>query len=244
MIETFATFQPTIETFSKRIGLVGESNDMPELFSDKSAEVVIEIKDNAFSTYQVFNRFPGASFIPKYVSNRLSTNNLRTPITAISPVSEIKTFATHRHINTAPLQKGSLYFSRPKIKDQYQVSCHEGKVCGIRKIIDGKAVHLDLNRLPELSNLQQIAESLHNSLKSDLLRFRVGTTAKGPVLLAMENFKLQKPELAHIYFTVYENFIGHLPEWFKHHVETNSLIPYLTEYINRDEFSKKCPYLL
>lgn len=109
MIEKFATFQPTIETFSKKIGLVGESNDMPELFGDKSADVVIEIKENAFSTYQVFNRFPGASFIPKYVSNRLSTNNLRTPITVVSPVSEIKTFATHRHINSAPLQKGSLY---------------------------------------------------------------------------------------------------------------------------------------
>jgi hypothetical protein len=69
-------------------------------------------------------------------------------------------------------------------------------------------------------------------------------TKGGPILLAMENFKLKQPELINLYFTVYENFIGHMPDWFKNHIESTVLVPYLYEYVNRDEVSKKCPYLL
>jgi hypothetical protein len=245
MIKTFDTFQPSIETFLKKVGLVGENHGMEDLFGDRSADVVIEITPNYFSTYQVLNRLPGASFIPKYVSNRMHARNLNIPVTVVSPLSEIRTFTTNRQINSQPIQKGSLYFSRPNITDQYQVAIHEGRIIGVRQIIDGKAVHLNINRHPIVKDLQVIAESMYSALNTDLMRVRIGTTKKrGQVFMAMENFKLQKPEMTQLYFSIYENFIGHMPEWFKHHIESSMIIPYLNEYINREEMSKKCPYLL
>lgn len=244
MIKTFDTFQPSIETFSKKIGLIGENHDMQDLFGDKSADVVIQIQPNAFSTYQVFNRLPGAKFIPRYVSNRLKASSLKTPITVINPLSEIRTFSTHKELNSVPIMKNSLYFKRPAFTDQLQVVVHEGKVIGARQIIDGKPIHLNTNRFPILNKVQTIAENVHHALNTDLMRFRIGLTEKGPVLLAMENFKLKKPELAQLYYTIYENFVGHMPEWFKHHIESSMIIPYLNEYVNREEVSKKCPYLL
>lgn len=247
MIKTFDTFQPSIETFTKKIGLVGENtkNDMPDLFSDRKADVVIKISPNAFSTYQVFNRLPGQSFIPKFVSNRLHASKMQTPITVISPISEIRTYPTRRKLNTEPIQKGSLYFVRPNIEDQYQVVIHEGKILSVRQLIDGKPIHLNVNRHPVVHSFQKIAESMYSALNTELMRVRIGTTKKrGQVFMAMENFKLHKPELAKLYFNVYENYVGHMPEWFKHHIESSMIIPFLNEYVNREEMSKRCPYLL
>lgn len=243
-IRRFSEFQPTIETFTKRVGLVKEQNIIPELFGDRTADVVIKIPDNNFSTYQVFNRFPGSNFIPRYVSNKMKAMELGSPITVVSPLSEIKTYSTKRAVRLESQQSGSLYFRKPKITDQYQVAVHEGRIIGVRKIIEGKPVHLRLNRFPKLTAIQNIANSLYESLKSEVLRFRLGQTESGFKLLAMENFTLQKPELVDLYFVIHENFVGPVPEWFKHHIESSIVIPYLSEYINRDSVKQKCPYVL
>lgn len=241
----FSEFQPSISTYTHKIGLVKEYNTMPELYGDNSASIVIQIPNNTLNTYQVFNRFPGSKFIPYYVSNLINTNKIKTPISVISPLSEIKTYQTRRSLKNSELLKGSLYFNRPKISEQYQVVVHEGKIIGCRKIIDNKPMHINLNRHPKLNAIKNISTSLYESLKADLIRFRVGDTPKGLKLLAMEDFQLTKPELSNLYFKVYEDYIGHMPEWFKHHIESTSIIPYLTEnYNNRNELRKTYPYLL
>lgn len=242
-LKTFDTFQPTIDTYIKKVGMIGE-NLMPELYAGKEAEVTIEIEPNAFSTYQVFNRLPGANFIPRFVSNRLHASRLKTPVTVVSPLSEIKTYSSRRQLNRDPIRKGSLYFRRPKFDNQYQVSVHEGKILSVRQLFEGKAVHLNINRFPRIDEFQKVADSLYEALKTDIIRFRLGTTSKSKVLLGMEDFNLHKPELASLYFRVYENFVGHMPEWFKHHIESSMIMPFLYEYINRDEIKEKCPYIL
>lgn len=242
-LKTFDTFQPSVETYAKKVGLVGE-NEMRDLFGDRTSDVVIKISPNAFSTYQVFSRLPGANFIPKYVSNRLHATRLKTPVTVISPLSEIRTYSTYRKLRSDELLKNSIYFHTPKVLEQFQITAHEGKIIGLRQIIDRQPVHIKSDRFPKTAKFQEISDSLYEALKTDLMRFRVGMTKSGPVLLAMENFKLQAPEMTKIYVNVYENFVGHMPEWFKHHIESSTVIPFLNEYINREEMSKKCPYLL
>lgn len=241
---SFDEFQPTVETYSKKIGLIGEDHGLPELFGDEKAEVIMAIPINDYTTHQVFNRLAGSPFIPEFTANRVNTRNLKTPITVISPVSEIKTYNTHRKVNTVPIRKESIYFNRPKISEQIQLAVYEGNIIGARLIIDGHPVHLNINRYPKISMLQGIAESMYGTLRSDFMRFRVGITKRGPVLMAMENFKLRKPELAKLYVNVYENFIGPMPDWFKGHIESTMVNPYLNEYINREEIGKRCPYLL
>lgn len=243
-MKRFDNFQPTIETFAKKIGIIGESHDMPDLFGDDSAQVVMSISPNHYSTHQVFNRFAGTSFIPPFVANRINSRNVKTPISVVSPDSSIRTFATHRQVNYAPIQSGSLYFTRPSVNEQFQVATKDGEIFGIRQMIDGKSVHLNLNRFPHMMKIKAISEELHGKLKTDLMRFRVGLGSTGPVFLAMENFKLHRPELTSLYYSVYESFIGHMPEWFKNHIESTMIIPYLNEYINRDAVRKKCPYIL
>lgn len=242
-LKKFDTFQPTLDTYSKKVGIIGE-NLMPDLFGDGKSDVVIKITPNPFSTYQVFSRLPGSSFIPKYVSNRLQSSRIPTPVTVISPVSEIKTYTTHRKLNSVPIPKNSIYFHTPRILEQYQITAHEGQIIGVRQIIDNVPVHINVSRFPKTQKLQKVTGILHEALNSDLMRFRVGMTKSGPVLMAMENFNLNKPELTKLYFNVYENFVGHMPEWFKHHIESSTVMPFLNEYIDRAEFSKKCPYLL
>lgn len=242
-LKTFDTFQPSVETYAKKVGLVGE-NEMRDLFGDRTSDVVIKISPNAFSTYQVFSRLPGANFIPKYVSNRLHATRLKTPVTVISPLSEIRTYSTYRKLRSDELLKNSIYFHTPKVLEQFQITAHEGKIIGLRQIIDRQPVHIKSDRFPKTAKFQEISDSLYEALKTDLMRFRVGMTKSGPVLLAMENFKLQAPEMAKLYVNVYENFVGHMPEWFKHHIESSTVMPFLSEYINREEMSKKCPYLL
>jgi hypothetical protein len=244
IFRAFEDFQPTIETFSKKIGLIGEDHGLPDLFGDEKSEVIMAIPINDYSTHQVFNRLAGSSFIPEFVSNRVNTRNLKTPITVISPISEIKTYNTHRKVNTDQIRKDSIYFNRPKVNEQIQLAVYEGVIIGARQIIDGHPVHLNINRYPKMKTLQGISESLYKSLGSDFMRFRIGLTNRGPVLMAMENFKLRKPELTRLYVNVYENFIGPMPDWFKGHIESTMVNPYLNEYINRDEISKRCPYLL
>jgi hypothetical protein len=244
IFQSFDSFIPTVDTFSKKIGLVGEDHGMPDLFGDEKSDVLMSIPINDFSTHQVFNRLAGSSFIPEFVSSRMHTQKIKTPITVISPISEIRTYNTHREINTVPLRKDSLYFKRPKINEQIQIASYEGTIVGARQIVDGHPVHLNINRYPKMKQLQYITEALHNNLKSDFMRFRVGLTNNGPVLLAMENFKLRKPELARLYVNIYENFIGPMPDWFKGHIDSTMINPYLNEYVNREEISKKCPYML
>ena len=243
-IKKFHNFQPSAAEFTRKVGLIGESNTLPELYGDKDADVVLTVSPNAFSTHQVFSRLSGSPFVPQYVSNKLAAQSLKLPITVISPVSEIRTFSTMRQLNREQTAKNSMYLSRPRINSQYQVTAHEGKIIGARQVIDGKPIHLNLNRFPKATSLQEIAEGLYGNLKSDLLRFRVGDTKNGPILLAMENFKLKVPELTSLYFKIYENFIGPMPEWFKHNIETSVLVPYLYEYVNREETAKRCPYML
>lgn len=242
-IKKFDNFQPTIDTYIKKVGFIGE-NIMPELFGGKDADATIKLEPNAFSTYQVFNRLPSAKFIPKYVSNRLHASKIPTPVTVISPVSEIKTFSSRRKLNTDPIIKGSLYFKRPKFDNQYQITVYEGKVIGLRQIFEGKAIHLNLYRFPRMADVQEVATTLHEALKSPMLRFRLGTTNNSKVLLGMENFQLRKPELVKLYYNVYETHVGHMPAWFKHHIESSMIIPFLYEYANRDKYRELCPYVL
>lgn len=242
-LKTFDTFQPNVDTYSKKVGIVGE-NFAQDLFGDKTADVVIKISPNAFSTYQVFSRLPGSNFIPKYVSNRLHATRIKTPVTVISPLSEIKTYGTYRKLRTEPLLKNSIYFHTPKIFEQFQVTSHNGTIVGLRQIIDGTPIYVNTNRFPKSYKIQEICSTMYEAFNCDLMRFRVGFTKKGPILMAMEDFKLQAPEMANLYVNVYENFVGHMPEWFKHHIESSMVMPFLSEYVNRDEISKKCSYML
>jgi len=242
-LKTFETFQPTVETYTKKITMVGE-NLMPELYADKGGKISVKIEPNSFSTYQVFNRLPGANFIPKYVTNRLHAGRLKTPVTVVSPLSEIKTYGSRRSLNSTPIRKGSLYFRKPKFDNQFQIAVYEGKILSVRQLFEGKAAHLNIYRFPRINEFQEIANTIYEALGTKLLRFRLGTFNESKVLLGMEDFSLHKPELANLYFQVYEVHVGHMPEWFKHHVESSMIIPFLYEYIDRDEISKKCPYLL
>ena len=115
---------------------------------------------------------------------------------------------------------------------------------GARQIIDGKPVHLDLNRLPYRESLVNLAENLHQKLGSEFSRIRIGMGQNGPILLAMENFKLNRPELVNLYFKIHESYLGKLPAWYKHKVQNGLVKTYLNEYINREEVLKKCPYIL
>jgi len=242
-LEKFETFRPTIETYTKRVKLIGE-NLLPELYADKKADASIKIESNAFSTYQVFNRLPNASFIPKCVSNRLHASRLKMPVTVISPESNIKTFSSRRKLNKEPIQKGSLYFNRPKFDQQYQILLYEGKILSVRQLFEGKAVHLNINRFPKMQKFQKVSNLINEALKTKITRFRLGTFNESIVLLGMEDFNLHIPELTNLYFEVYESHVGHMPVWFKHHIESTMVTPFLYEYIDRDVFSKKCPYIL
>lgn len=243
MIKKFDDFQ-VYDTYSKRINLIGESHDMPELYGDQNSEMSLTVFPNDFSTYQVFNRLAGSSFIPVAASNKFGARKLKTPITVVSPKSEIKTFQTFRHVNTTPLAKGSLYFTKPKFENQIQIAAYRGQIFGVRQLIDNTPVYLDTNRLPYQSQLNELTETIHSKLNSTFSRFRVGLGADGPVLLAMENFKLNRPELVDLYFRVFESNIGRLPTWYKHKIKNSFVKTYLNEYINREEILKKCPYIL
>jgi hypothetical protein len=242
MIKRFDDFQ-NYDTFSHKIGLVGESHDLTDLYGD-DCELMISIKPNAYSTHQVFNRLAGSAFIPESVQSKFRAQKLATPITSIEPDSKIRTFPTFRHLNVTPMQKGSLYFSKPKFNEQVQIVSHKGNLIGARQIVGGKPVHLNLDRFPHTVKLAKIAENLHQTLGEDLIRFRAGITTKGPVILTMENFKLDRPDLVNLYFAVHESYIGKLPIWYKHKIQTGLVNTYLNEYINREEVSKLCPYLL
>ena len=243
MLKRFEDFQ-VYDTFSKRIGLIGENHDMPDLYGDQDSEITLTIMPNQFSTYQVFNRLAGSSFIPTAVSNKFGARKLKSPITAVTPISEIRTYQTFRHLNSTPIQKNSLYFTKPKFESQLQIAMHDGQIFGARQIIDGKPVHLDLNRLPYRESLVNLAENLHQKLGSEFSRIRIGMGQNGPILLAMENFKLNRPELVNLYFKIHESYLGKLPEWYKHKVQNGLVKTYLNEYINREEVLKKCPYIL
>jgi len=243
MIKRFDDFR-VHDTYSKRIGLIDENSEMPELFGDDTAEVTLRILPNEYSTHQIFNRLSGNNFIPKFTVGKFGAAKLTPPLTVISPDSNVRSFATRRQALTIPQKKSSMYFTTPKVSDQIQVAARGGKIFGARKIIDGKPVHLDLTRYPETGALQQIAESLYSNIGSEWSRFRVGLTESGPILLAMENFKLKKPELVDLYFDVYETVLGKIPAWYRHKVKDQQLKSYLMEYINREEISKKCPYIL
>ena len=243
MIKKFGDFQ-VHDVYSKKIGLIGEHVDVPEIFGEPSARITIEVLPNEFKTHQVMNRLTGTNFIPTFVANKFSANKIKAPITAILPDSTVKTFVTNRTFNNAQIPKGSIYCKTPNLDSQIQVAARGGTVFGARQIIDGKPVHLDLSRYPNSAALQNIAETLYNTLGSEFLRFRVGLTSTGPQLLVMENFNLKKPELIDLYFNVYEQYVGKIPAWFRHKVYTQQLTPYLNEYINREETLKKCPYIL
>ena len=243
MIRKFDDFQ-IHDTFSGRLGLIGESHDMPNLFGHDLALPVIEISKNPLTTFQIFNRLAGSSFVPRMVASRPQTGKMKTPITAITPRSKIKTFISHRALNEAFLERGTLYFSKPSIKDQFQVVLEQGRITGVRQIIDGKGVHLDTSRWPQMQSILPICEAIHSKVGGQLLRFRLGLTNARPFLLMMENFKLKRPELISLYFEKYESMHGAIPAWYRHQVQNNLLKPYLNEYINREEILKKCPYIL
>ena len=243
MIQKFDDFQ-VYDTYSKRINLIGENHDMPELYGDDESEVAVEVSPNDFTTHQVFSRLAGSSFIPNAVSNKFGARKLKTPITVVSPRSDIKTYQTFRHVNTTPIPKGSLYFTKPKFENQIQIAAHHGKIFGARQIIDGTPVHLDMDRLPYRDQLTELTESINSKINSNFSRFRIGLSESGPVLLAMENFKLNRPELVDLYFRVYESYIGPLPTCYKHKIQNNFVKTYLNEYINREEVLKKCSYIL
>ena len=243
MLKRFDDFQ-VYDTYSKKIGLIGENHDMPDLYGDQDSEILLTIIPNQFSTYQVFNRLAGSEFIPNSTTGKFGARKLKTPITVVSPMSEIKTYPTFRHLNVTPIQKGSLYFTKPKFENQVQIAAHNGQIFGARQIIDGKPVYLDLTRLPYREQLVNLTETLHSKLNSEFMRFRLGLDEEAPVLLAMENFRLNRPELINLYFKIHESYLGKLPAWYKHKVQNNMLKTYLNEYINREEVLKKCPYIL
>jgi hypothetical protein len=242
MIKRFDDFQ-NYDTFSHKIGIIGESHSLTDLYGD-DCELMISIKPNAYSTHQVFNRLAGSTFIPESVQSKFRAQKLATPITAIEPDSKIRTFPTFRHLNVTPMQKGSLYFSKPKFNEQVQIVSHKGNLIGARQLVDGKPVHLNLGRFPHTAKLAELAENLHQTLGEDLIRFRAGITTNGPIMLTMENFKLDRPDLVNLYFAVHESYISKLPIWYKHKIQTGLVNTYLNEYINREEVSKQCPYLL
>jgi hypothetical protein len=101
-----------------------------------------------------------------------------------------------------------------------------------------------MDRLPYRDQLTELTESINSKINSNFSRFRIGLSESGPVLLAMENFKLNRPELVDLYFRVYESYIGPLPTWYKHKIQNNFVKTYLNEYINREEVLKKCSYIL
>lgn len=243
MVKAFSKFQEQ-EEFSKKIGIVGEANSMPELYGDENSELVIQIQPNDYSTHQVFNRLAGSTLIPKLVSNKFGAQSLAFPVSTVSPSSQIKTFPNFSGLNSASLAKGSIYFSKPKFTKQIQLSIHNGDVLSARQIIDGVPVYLDTNRMPAKSEMNQVAEKLYRTLGSDLIRCRVGLGKAGTVLLAMENFSFGKPELADLYFRVYESHIGQLPEWYKHKIKNGPVRSYLNEYINRNSVQSQCSYIL
>jgi hypothetical protein len=242
MIRPFDEFQ-VHDIFSKKIALIGENHNIPDLFNS-DAKISVQITPNEYSTHQVFNRLAGSDVIPGFVGDRFKAMKLRTPISVISPNSTIQTFPTFRHLNSANLLKGSIYFSKPKIDTQIQVATYEGRIIGAREIIDGKPIHLNTARYPEIPILSQISENLYSKLASEFSRFRIGFTKTGPILLAMENFKLKTPELVDLYFQAYESKLGKIPNWYRHQTSKSLVEKYLSEYINREEISKKCPYLL
>ena len=92
--------------------------------------------------------------------------------------------------------------------------------------------------------IKEFQENLYSKLSSEFSRFRIGFTKAGPILLAMENFKLKTPELVDLYFQAYESKLGKIPNWYRHQTSKSLVEKYLSEYINREEISKKCPYLL
>jgi len=101
-----------------------------------------------------------------------------------------------------------------------------------------------MSRFPERDRLQKLVTQLHEKLGESLIRFRAGLTPRGPVFLMMENFKLMRPDLVNLYFAVHESKLGKLPDWYKHKINSGLVSAYLNEYINREEVSKRCPYLL
>jgi hypothetical protein len=243
MLKRFDDFQ-VYDTYSKKIGLVGENHDMPDLYGDQDSELILTISPNQFSTYQVFNRLAGSGLVPNSTTGKFAARKLKTPITAVSPNSQIKTYPTFRHLNSTPIPKDSLYFTRPTFENQIQIATHNGQIFGARQIIDGKPVYLDLTRLPNSEALTSLTETLHSTLGSEFMRFRVGVTGEKPIVLAMENFKLNRPDLVNIYFKIHESYLGKLPAWYKHKIQKNLVKSYLNEYINREEVLKKCPYIL
>lgn len=243
MIQRFSDFQ-NLDPYSKKIGIVGESCSLPDLFGDENSELVIYVQPNPVGTHGVISKLSGSDIVPNQVGSRFAAQSLKLPITVVSPRSEIKTFQTKRALNQADLIKGSHYFTRPNFSDRVQVASHRGSVIGARQIVDGKPVHLDLERHPRAKEIKRAARQIHEAAGSDLSRFQLGLGSGSPVFLLMENFSLLKPELVNLYFKVHESALGQLPAWYKHKIYQTILKPYLTEYINREELSKKCPYLL
>lgn len=243
MIRRFDEFEDH-DLYSRRISLVGESHDLMDLYGDEESPVRVDLKPNAYSTHQVFNRLTGSSFLPKTVGSKFGAHGLKTPITAITPDSQIRTFPTFRKLNVTPIKKGTVYFTKPKFMDQVQVASYDGDIFGARQIVDGQPVHVDMSRFPDRKRLSTLAKTLHEKLGETILRFRAGLTGRGPVLLMMEDFSLSRPDLVNLYFKVHESKLGRLPDWYKHKIKSGLVSGYLNEYINREAVSKKCPYLL
>lgn len=243
MIRRFDEFD-NHDRFSKRISLVGESHDLTDLYGDEESPVRIELEPNAYSTYQVFNRLSGSNFLPKTVGTKFGAYGLKAPITAVSPESQIRTFPTFRKLNSTPTQPGSVYFTKPKFMDQVQIAAYDGDIFGARQIVDGKPIHIDMSRFPGRNKLASLSKTLYEKLGETILRFRAGINGRGPVLLMMEDFRLNRPDLVNLYFKVHESKLGQLPDWYKHKIKSGLVGTYLNEYINREEVSKKCPYLL
>lgn len=243
MIRRFNEFSEK-DPYSRRIALIGENHSMPELFGEPESAVAIQIEPNQIATHKAFSRLEGSDLIPKKVGSRFAAQSLKLPITVISPKSEIQTFQTKRRLNSADLLKGSHYFTRPNFTSRLQITTHDGKIVGAREIVDGKPVHIDLDRHPMKGHVKKAASQIHEALGASLNRFQLGLGLEGAVLLMMENFSLEKPELINMYFNTYESRIEPLPAWYKHKIHQTILKPYLSEYINREKLSKKLPYLL
>lgn len=242
MIQRFENFNES-DPYSRKIAIIGEGAALPDLFGGEDSAIVIQIEPNSSQTHQAISRLQGSSLVPKAAHSRFAAQSLKLPITVVSPDSKIRTFQTMRKLNSADLFKGSHYFTKPDFTDRVQVASHKGNVIGARQIIDGRPVHIDMDRHPRAKDIKLAAKQIHEALGGDLNRFQLGL-GESATLLLMENFSLKQPELVNLYFNVHESSIGTLPSWYKHKIHQSILKPYLTEYINREELSKKCPYLL